>query len=275
MDAYQTLKIEINGIKDVILDYTSDGNINNILKQMDKALENDDLDVVRYCLENINNWYNFNIDRICSNQFVDNSDAHIRNKKLIEQLQSELKDYQLPDNDIYGNMDVKNSAKSTPTIFLSHCSKDKKFGDALEKLITGLGVPNQQLVYTSHPLHKIPLDVDIYEYLCNNFNGNVFVIILWSNSYLESPACLNEMGAAWVTKKDYTSFYTPDFSFDNPKYHECAVDTRKMGIRLNGDEHCKASMIEFKKKILELFNLKIEENKWMYLLDNFISDIQN
>ena len=83
------------------------------------------------------------------------------------------------------------------------------------------------------------------------------------------------MGAAWVTRKDYTNFYTPDFSFGNPKYHECAVDTRKMGAVLNGDEHCKASMIEFKNKILALFNLKIEENQWTYLLDNFISDIHN
>ena len=59
---------------------------------------------------------------------------------------------------------------------------------------------------------------------------------------MESPACLNEMGAAWVTQTDYTNIYVPSFSFGNPKYHECAVDTKKMGAVLNGDEHCKASM---------------------------------
>ena len=100
------------------------------------------------------------------------------------------------------------------------------------------------------------------------------MIILWSDKYLESPACLNEMGAAWVTQTDYTNIYVPSFSFGNPKYHECAVDTKKMGAVLNGDEHCKASMIELKNKIEELFNLKNDESKVTYLLDKFIDEIK-
>ena len=99
------------------------------------------------------------------------------------------------------------------------------------------------------------------------------MIILWSDKYLESPACLNEMGAAWVTQTDYTNIYVPSFSFGNPKYHECAVDTKKMGAVLNGDGNCKASMIELKNKIEELFNLKNDESKVTYLLDKFIHEI--
>ena len=138
----------------------------------------------------------------------------------------------------------------------------------------GLGVKDNQLVYTSHPLHKIPLDASIYEYLRSHFNSTLFMIILWSDKYLESPACLNEMGAAWVTQTDYTNIYVPSFSFGNPKYHECAVDTKKMGAVLNGDEHCKASMIELKNKIEELFNLKNDEAKVTFLLDKFIDEIK-
>lgn len=160
-----------------------------------------------------------------------------------------------------------------PVIFLSHRSSDKKYGDALEKLIRGLGVKDNQLIYTSHPLHKIPLDKNIYDYLKENIGQETFVIILWSNEYLESPACLNEMGAAWVMQTDYTNLYTPDFAFGNPKYHECAVDPRKMGAVLNGDANCKASMIEFRNKILKLFDLKIDEQAWTYLLDEFIKEI--
>ena len=99
------------------------------------------------------------------------------------------------------------------------------------------------------------------------------MIILWSDAYLDSPACLNEMGAAWVAQSDYTNIYVPNFSFGNPKYHECAVDTRKMGDVLNGDEHCKASMIELKNKIQELFGLEKDEQNETYLLDNFIKEI--
>ena len=100
------------------------------------------------------------------------------------------------------------------------------------------------------------------------------MIILWSDKYLESPACLNEMGAAWVTQTEYTNIYVPSFSFGNPKYHECAVDTKKMGAVLNGDEHCKANMIELKNKIEELFKLKNDEAKVTFLLDQFTDEIK-
>ena len=115
--------------------------------------------------------------------------------------------------------------------------------------------------------------MNIYDYLRQNISGNVFVIILWSDAYLDSPACLNEMGAAWVAQKDYTNIYVPNFSFGNPKYHQCAVDTRKMGAVLNGDEHCKASMIELKDKILEMFKLTVDEKQFQFLLDQFIKEI--
>ena len=99
------------------------------------------------------------------------------------------------------------------------------------------------------------------------------MIILWSEKYLDSPACLNEMGAAWVTQSDYTNIYTPAFQFENPKYHECAVDTRKMGAVLNGNGHCKTNMIELKNKILSIFGLDVDEHKASYLLDEFMQGI--
>ena len=159
-------------------------------------------------------------------------------------------------------------------IFLSHRSSDKKYADALEKLIVGLGVDNDQLIYTSHPLHKIPLGQKIYDYLRANINDQVFMIILWSNEYLESPACLSEMGAAWVAQTDYIGIYTPTFSFGNPKYHEVPIDTTKMGALLNGDANCKASIIEFKNKIINFFGLKDNEQKSAYLIDQFMEDIK-
>lgn len=161
-----------------------------------------------------------------------------------------------------------------PIIFLSHKSQDKKYGDALRNFIIGLGLKNNQLVYTSHPLHKIPLDENIYEYLRKRINGRTFMIFLLSDAYLESPACMNEMGAAWMIQSDYTNIYVPSFSFGNPKYRECAIDSSKMGAVLNADDHCKVSMIEFKNKIQELFELENDEAMSQYLLDRFISEIK-
>lgn len=171
---------------------------------------------------------------------------------------------QISDNSIFSE---------TPVIFLSHKSNDSKYGDMLRDFIIGLGVKNNQLIYTSHALHKIPMDKNIYDYLRMNINSKIFMIILWSDDYLESPACLNEMGAAWVTKSDYTNIYVPTFDFGNPKYHECAVDTRKMGAVLNGNKHCKASLIELKNKILSLFELNDDEQNSAYLIDEMMKKL--
>ncbi len=136
-----------------------------------------------------------------------------------------------------------------------------------------MGIKNEQLIYTSHPLHKIPLDKNIYDYLKDSFGKEIFVIILWSDEYLESPACLNEMGAAWVTQSDYTNIYVPSFDFKNTKYYKCAVDRNKMGAILDGSENCKAGIIELKNKLVELFKLTVDENQWIYSLDQFMMDI--
>lgn len=271
IDPYKRLKLEIFGISDVIKRYSKSGNIGNFVKGLEQALQEDNFSNVLYYLNEICIWYKENISAIHSNQFVFNSDEHDRNKNILEELKYELDNYD------FNNCETAKCSKSQkfePKVFISHRSSDKKYGHALEKLICGLGVKNNQLIYTSHPLHKIPLNANIYDFLRENINNNVFVIILWSNEYLESPACLNEMGAAWVVQTDYTNIFTPDFSFGNPKYYECAVDTRKMGAVLNGDDHCKANMIELRDKIMSLFDLHVDDQTWIYLLDQFISDIK-
>lgn len=168
---------------------------------------------------------------------------------------------------------LQKQTNSKPCIFLSHSSKDKKYGDVLQKFITGLGVQDEQLIYTSHPLHKIPLDENIYEYLRKAIDSDVFVIFLWSDTYLESLVCLSEMGATWLAQKDYSNIYVPSFNFNNPKYHECPVDTKKRGIVLNADTNCKATFIDLKDKIVSLFNLNVTELKISHLIDQGMNEL--
>jgi hypothetical protein len=277
------LKLEFGALNNIIREYTEDANVINYLERLDSSLQCDDLESVLYCIEGLCNWYS----NLSEDQIYDQGDNYLgfiyfdydgfRNKmQLLQEIQYNLEhgDYIKVDTSALNRNKTDNKINYTPKIFLSHCSANKKFGNALQKLITGLGIENDQLIYSSHPLHKIPVGENIYEYLRMNINQEVFVIILWSNEYLESPACLNEMGAAWVTQTDYINLYTPDFAFGNPKYHQCAVDTRKMGAVLNGDDNCKASMIEFKNKIIEMFDLTVDEQKNSYLLDQFMKDIR-
>lgn len=166
-----------------------------------------------------------------------------------------------------------NKTEIKPCIFLSHSSNDKKYGDVFQTFITGLGVQDEQLIYTSHHSHKIPLNENISDYLQKQFNGNVFVIFLLSDNFFESSTCLNEMGAMWVTKKDYSSAYLPKFDFSNPKFRSCVIDKDKMGIVLNGDKICKKSFIELKDTVIYLFNL-VEEAHTPRLIDKAIKELK-
>lgn len=271
MNALKKLRLEFPGIKGVITEYTNNSNIMNFLNGLETGLSKPDKEEVLYFLREICQWYEDSIRAIHSNEYVHNDEEHDRNKKIMNDLLQELQDFDF-DSVIPDTSNTRE--KNNPLIFLSHNSTDKKYGDALEKLFSGIGIKNDQLIYTSHPLHKIPLDNNIYEYLRAAFDRKIFVIILWSNDYLESPACLNEMGAAWVTQSDYTNIYVPSFDFQNQKYYQCAVDKNRMGAILNGSDSCKAGIIELKNKLAEMFSLDVDEKRWIYLLDQFIKDIK-
>lgn len=269
MNPIKQLRIEYDGIFGITNDYTSDPVVMNSLTQLKLALENEEYETICYTLDVLIDWYRTHLSEIRNNDYVFNYDQYVRNFELLKNIRTNI-----TPGDCHPSIPQANSqVDSSPLIFISHRSSDKQYGNALRDFISGLGVPNNRLIYTSHPLHKIPLDKNIYDYLRSNISSNVFMIILWSNQYLESPACLNEMGAAWVVQSDYTNLYVPDFAFGNPKYHECAVDTSKMGAVLNGDAHCRASMLELKDKIVNLFNLQVDEPTLFYLLDKFTADV--
>lgn len=187
-------------------------------------------------------------------------------------LKNKLKQYLLTLNN-NKNSDEKDSIE--PLIFLSHSSIDKKYGDILEKFIVGLGVKDDHLIYTSHPKHKIPLDEKIFDYLRKHIYSNIFMIILWSDKYLESPVCMNELGAGWVTGCDYTNIFTPDFSLENEKYKQCVVDDDKMGIILNGDETCKEGIFELADKILKRFDIEMQDSEKEQLIEEIIKEIKD
>ncbi|HDX9494787.1 TIR domain-containing protein [Bacillus thuringiensis] len=151
-------------------------------------------------------------------------------------------------------------------IFISHSSKDKKYGEALVKFLRGLGLQRNQIIFTSDDDYGIPLDMNIFEYLKAQINEGAYMIYLLSNNYYDSVACLNEMGAAWVVQNDYTVIGIPDFSFDNPKFSSGAIDPRRIGFTLDN----KKRLVEFKNKILDRFQLQVDEADWNRILDEHI-----
>lgn len=274
-DAINRLELEYEGFRKLVLQYTNEALITNYFSKLKGALNEKNVPNIKYCLAEIEKWYHNNISeiqRFDKFNYLSHFDAMNKIIELNKCVQIIPEDYMLKGKKVIDKKLIVNN-HTDPIIFISHSSSDKKYGDALRNFIIGLGVKDEQLIYTSHELNGIPMDKNIYEYLRENFDNKVFMIILWSNTYLESPACLNEMGAAWVTQSDYTNVYVPDFKFGNPKYHQCAVDTRKMGPVLKNDGHCKTKMIELKNKILKMFNLEIDEKHFMVLLDEFMKEI--
>ena len=275
MDAIKELQLEIGGISKEVNQFAMTSSIENAFCQMEKALGERDFEAMLYCYEKIIDWYdNVALAEIEQEKRSDTYDegydfylhCAIRQLKV---LFDKIKAESLQTDDSI----TQDESSIRKLVFISHKSDDKKYGDALRNYLIGLGLRDDQLIYTSHPLNKIPLGENIYEYLRKNIHAGIFMIILWSDKYLESPACLNEMGAAWVVQVDYTNVYVPTFTFGNPKYHECAVDTQKMGAVLNGDQHCKANMIELKNKIQQMFGLQDDEKRSSYLLDQFVNEI--
>lgn len=159
------------------------------------------------------------------------------------------------------------------TVF-SHSILYENYADEIRNLLSGLGILDDCKIYASHPNHKIPLDDNIFDYLRKNINQNVYMIILWSNSYLESPACMNKLGSLWVVRGNYTSVYVPRFDFNNLKYNQCPIDKNQMGIALKNDSVCKTRLIELENKISKLFNLNVNEEKTTYLIDEFMNEIE-
>lgn len=272
LENIKQLKLEIGSFKSTILSWTKVGNIGNYLDQLEIALDNMDLKSIKYCLKQAQDWYNQNIDRLMKSSYNAHKLEHKTNYEKINQFVTAIS--QIPDNYVFQNetADCKNSF--SPIIFISHSSADKKYGDALRNFIIGLGVKNKQLVYTSHPLHKIPAGQNIYNYLRSRINNHTFMLFLFSKNYLDSTACLNEMGAAWLAQTEYLNFYTPNFDFGDNKYLNCAIDKNQMGIKLENNDILKVSMIEFKNKLVELFKINPDEATVSNLIDNFINEIQ-
>lgn len=138
-----------------------------------------------------------------------------------------------------------------PKVFISHSSKDKRYIKALHELFEDIGLDETQMFCSSIPEYGIPLDEDIYGYLITQFQKyDLHVIFVLSKNYYESPACLNEMGASWILQNQYTTILLPNFEFFEIAG---AVNPRKIGLKLDSDEH------EVKTRLDQLRNILTAE----------------
>jgi len=159
-----------------------------------------------------------------------------------------------------------------PVIFLSHSSKDKKYADPLRTFISKLGVPDDQIIYTSHHKHNIPLDENIYDYLAKRIHENSLMINLWSNNYFESLACICETGAAWVSGCAHVNLCIPPLSFSDERFNAMPIGHQKMGVVLDGSSICKKGMMELSQKIKQFSRISDDQHMGP-ILNEFMVEI--
>jgi len=160
---------------------------------------------------------------------------------------------------LVGNVNSMPQIKNVSKIFISHSSVDAHFGRAIVKLLRGLGLKRNQIVFTSDPQYGIPLNTNIFDYLKKQIKDGVYILYLLSDNYYDSVACLNEMGAAWVAQNQCTIVAVPGFEYSNPKFSEGAIDPKQMGFVLDDEFR----IVELKNNILVQFGLKVDEMDWM------------
>lgn len=169
--------------------------------------------------------------------------------------------------------DEKMSINKPNKVFISHSSQDKDYVKLFAELLEDIGLPEGSIICTSVPEYGIPNDQRIYDWLRYQFlNCELRVIYVLSKNYYNSPACLNEMGAAWVTKSTDTIVLLPGFSFSDIKG---CVDGTKIGIDLGGDEaELKVRLGGLKDNLIREFGLaNMTEAKWERHRDDFIRKI--
>lgn len=160
-----------------------------------------------------------------------------------------------------------------PKIFISHSTDDKPIVEKFVTMLEQIGVKQDQLFCSSIAGYGIPQGAgDLYDFIRNEMsNDNLFVIMMLSQNYYNSPACLNEMGAAWVKQSTYQSILLPGFQYSELKG---AVNPRDITFRLDDKNNRNYALNELKGRIIKHLGINyVSQNLWERFRDKFLDEI--
>lgn len=172
------------------------------------------------------------------------------------------------DTDNYSNLQKTNQDEKM--LFISHSSLDIDYVSVLVELLEDIGFKGKSHVFCSSVSgYGIPMGKHIYDYLKEQFNKELHVIYLLSENYYNSPACLNEMGAAWVQSKRHTAILVPGFNYNQIRG---SVDASKIWFRMDAVD----KINEFKNELIGEFDLDdLDENYWDRRKEKYIKEINS
>lgn len=162
-------------------------------------------------------------------------------------------------------------------VFISHSSRDLAFVQPLVELFEHIGLTPETMFCSSVPGYNVPLDYNIFDYMMEQFsNYDLRIIFVLSENYYRSPACMNEMGAAWVLRHRYTSIRLPGFS---PEGSMGVIDQMKISIVLDSEKmELKARLNDLRDILCSELGLNrsyASQNIWERHRDSFVNQVSS
>ena len=156
-------------------------------------------------------------------------------------------------------------------IFISHSYNDRLIGEALVELLTGIGIKDSEIIFTSNKAYGIQGGQNIFDWLKSKILENPYIIYILSENYYKSVACLNEMGASWIIGIKQLALFTPNFDLSSKHFQGGALDPRAIGYHIN-DEDSVFSFVEFINKDFTIINNNVLKNQ---KIKKFLSAIES
>ncbi|MFI3301127.1 MAG: hypothetical protein R3Y28_06875 [Candidatus Gastranaerophilales bacterium] len=162
-------------------------------------------------------------------------------------------------------------------IFISHSEKDKVYASNIISLLHDIGIKkpsdnDKEIIFcSSYSGYSIKNRTDNIEQIKSIFNSTdrVLALMLYSKNYFSSHACLNEIGAIWVSNIAYQPILLNGMEFEEVKGF---LNPNITGFKVLD----KFRLNDFKNEIGKYFNLpKIKENIWEHDRDDFINKVSN
>lgn len=153
------------------------------------------------------------------------------------------------------------------SIFISHASRDKDYGIVLCNFFRD--ITGKRVFFSSSDTQGVPVNEDIYETLKKEIQNNSYVVCLLSKHYYDSPACLNEMGAAWVCGNEYALLCLPGYNITSENFRRSAINTSQKVVHFEKA----AEMKQLAEAVLRSFNITYEESEIFEKCLNLINEV--
>lgn len=167
----------------------------------------------------------------------------------------------------------ENPMSKESKLFISHSSNDKDYVEKLVSLFEGMGLNDEQIFCSSIPGYDIPVGKNIFDYLIELFQDyDLHIIFVHSKNYYNSPISLNEMGAAWALKTNFTSILLPGFDFSEMTG---VVKNTDIAIKVDrSEDEVKDKLNQLYNQIVLEFGIKRKSDiLWEKKRDSFINSI--